>query len=117
LCVCLTEGVPSREGWAPICAFLNLEQGTGCPTTPYPRLNEGAELKALISLFEFVTAWWTWIAVGLYAAVVTPNPRNVQWFRSGLVFEPLVSLSLRLKDLLGPVPSESKEEEDKSSSL
>ena len=28
---------------------------------------------------------------------------HMQWFRSGLVFEALVSLSLRLKDLLGTV--------------
>jgi len=34
-----------------------------------------------------------------------PLDRNVQWFRGGLVFEAqtLVSLSLRLKDHLGPV--------------
>ena len=34
-------------------------------------------------------------------------------YRGGLVFEARVSLSLRLKDLLGPVPSESKEEDVK----
>jgi len=39
------------------------------------------------------------------AMFAQPLYRNVQWFRGGPVFEAhtLVSLSLRLKDLLGPV--------------
>jgi len=32
-----------------------------------------------------------------------PLHRNVLWYRGGLVFETLASLSLRLKELLGPV--------------
>ena len=68
--MCLTQdgGVCSRDGWVPICAFLGLE-GTECPTTPYPRMNDAAELGAVLAVFEFVTSWWGWIAVGLYAAV------------------------------------------------
>jgi len=34
---------------------------------------------------------------------VKNNHFTVLWYRGGLVFETLVSLSLRLKDLLGPV--------------
>ena len=30
--------------------------------------------------------------------------QHVQWFSGGIVFETLVYLSFRLKDLLGPVP-------------
>ena len=39
-----------------------------------------------------------------------PLHRNVLWYRGGLVFEALVSLSLRLKDLLGPVTRVKKKE-------
>ena len=50
------------------------------------------------------------IAVSLIKAVefddtgVPALYRNVQWFRGGLVFETLASLSLRLKDLVGTAP-------------
>jgi hypothetical protein len=69
--------VSCREGWAPICAFLGLEEGEGCPTTPYPRVNDAAEFARVLEGVEFVTEWWAWIAVGstLNPQLLTLNPK------------------------------------------
>merc|ERR1719183_1570291 len=52
----------SKDGWGPICRLLGLEDGAGCPATPFPRVNDREAFSAALSTVEFVARWWIQIA-------------------------------------------------------
>ena len=41
-----------RDGWAPLCKFLGVD---AIPDEPFPRVNEAAEIKRVVSILR-----WTW---------------------------------------------------------
>lgn len=48
----------AKEGWEPLCAFL----GVPVPDTPYPHVNEAAEIKRAVKVLR-VLGWLPWILV------------------------------------------------------
>jgi len=42
----------SKQGWGPICKFLELRR---CPRTPYPRGNDGTNLGRVVENLEFIS--------------------------------------------------------------
>jgi hypothetical protein len=52
----------SSEGWEPLCKFLEVKN---CPTTPYPRVNDGASMKAFMDTLDLFARFWVVVVVGV----------------------------------------------------
>eukprot|EP00286_Rhodomonas_abbreviata_P002508 CAMPEP_0181346078 /NCGR_PEP_ID=MMETSP1101-20121128/33122_1 /TAXON_ID=46948 /ORGANISM="Rhodomonas abbreviata, Strain Caron Lab Isolate" /LENGTH=138 /DNA_ID=CAMNT_0023458139 /DNA_START=98 /DNA_END=514 /DNA_ORIENTATION=- len=44
-----------KEGWEPLCKFLNLRN---CPTTPFPRVNDRAAAKTAAAMLSAIAHGW-----------------------------------------------------------
>jgi hypothetical protein len=51
-----------RDGWLPLCEFLGID---AVPDEPFPRVNEAAEIKRVVSILR-----WTWRAVFVSAILL-----------------------------------------------
>ena len=59
----------AKDGWAPLCAFL----GVPVPDVPYPRVNDTAEFKNILSAINAVG----WVTAFLYAAAAAAAARKL----------------------------------------
>lgn len=58
----------AREGWAPLCTFLGVAADK-CPATPFPRINEAADMLRMLAVITFVADYFAAL-VGVAAALL-----------------------------------------------